>query len=168
MAKAKKDLYTNRAHGLVTMSAADTITFQQINFAVGIFQGIALKLIRVLWYPDQASFSRIDADTKYFQLGLTLRDDLTSLSATNLSVVVSKIVYGLGDSPEIVQGPLVDDFSTLPGGGLLIPANPVYLGMDSNGVGSALVVRAVLYYTFVELTDKESVELLQTILPGNV
>lgn len=169
MAKAKqKDLYVNRSFAEVTMSGVDTLTFQQINFAVGTFQGVALKLIRLMYYPTGATLDQIVASTDSLYMGVTLRNDLTDISPTNQSIIDLKAINGVGTNVEPLYVPFVTDFSTLPQGGVLIPANPLYITLLSAGFASAGIMRVVLYYTFVELTDRESVELLQTIIPGNV
>lgn len=171
MAKALKDLYVNRAYADVTMSAANTVTFEQLNFAVGVFQGVALKLIQVRYYPLKAAVQEIVAAADILHFGLTLRDDLANLDPTSLSVIdVQNLMLTEARTAEsnLVNEPLISDFSNLPGGGLLLPANPIYAAAHSAGFAAAAQVRFLLYYVFVQLTDRESIELLQTIIPGNV
>lgn len=171
MAKSKADIYANRAFAAVTMSAANTITFQQLNFAVGVFQGVALKLLRVEWHPGSSDIQEIVAAADRLTFALTLRDDLTSLDPTNQSIVCRKSIFlnrDLTAEANLFHMPIITDFTTMPEGGLLVPANPIYMAAVTAGFAGAATVRAVLYYIFVQLSDRESIELLQTIIPGNV
>ena len=175
MAKASgkvQDVYGNRAFSSVVMSAANTLTFEQIQFGVGLFQGVALILNRVEWFPDKAFLRELEAGTDDIQMALTNRDDLGSLAPTNQSVLVLKEII-----PEMVGAvvslwnyinPFISDFSGIPGGGLILPANPLYIAADSLGAAAAGTVRAVLYFTFKQLADSEYVELIQTIMPANL
>jgi hypothetical protein len=67
-----------------------------------------------------------------------------------------------------LQLPLVTDFSTLPGGGKLLPVNPLYLGMMTADAAAASQCTARMDMTFKELTDAEYLELIQSTYPANV
>lgn len=172
MAKARSiDVYANRSFAELTLSAADTITFQQIRFAVGTFQGIGLLLHRVEYHLRAADYQGIVATADRLMFGLTVRDDITTLDPTNQGIISKfEISVNRNATAEAIMHvtPIVHDFTELPEGGLLIPPNPLFLAGDSSGIGSAAVYRAVLYYTFMQLDDRQSIELLQTLLPGNV
>lgn len=162
------DLYINRTNATVVMSALNTLTFQQIRFAAGLFEGIALLLTRVLWYPTNTSLRELVASTDSLHMALTTRSDLTAIDPVNLSVLVSKNIVGLATNTEPIITPLINDFSNMPGGGMLIPANPLYLGAFTAGAAAASSVRVVLEYRWKKLSPQESIELLQTLLPGTV
>lgn len=173
MAKAGlKDLYANRAFESVTMSAANALTFSQVQFGVGLFQGVAAIIHRIEWTPTQASIAELVAGADRMRLGFTNRDDLAALTPVNQSVLAWKFVFplvvGAVVSEWLVELPLLSDFSDLPGGGLILPANPLYIGMDTEGFAAAGGVDAVIYLTFKQLQDAEYVELIQTIMPANL
>jgi len=161
------DKYLNRAYARIDMTAVDTVTFQQIRFSTGLFEGIALVLNRIKYYPLVTTLRAVAADTDYWIMALTTRDDLTSLDPNSLSVLDTVSSIGVGAGVEPVQRPIISDFTNAPGGGLLIPANPLYLAMDTAGFGAVVGgATVVLEYQFIKLSDKESLELLQTIIPG--
>lgn len=165
---AAKDLYSNRTLATIVQSALNTITFEQIRFAAGLFEGLALVLNRIHLYPTAASLRQIVAATDHLTMALVTRDDLTSLDPTNLSVLASKMITGIAAGVERYVTPLTIPFSDLPGKGLLIPANPLYMGVDSGGFTAVATVRFILEYQWKKLTPQENLELLQTLLPGTV
>lgn len=172
MPAAAVDLFPNRALQGMTMSGADTLSFEQIRFSVGLFEGIAIVVHKIAYYPQLATLILMVANTDYIIMGLTTRDDLSSILATNQNVIdtrmINPVIVGSVVGINHIETPFVSDFSTMPGGGMIIPANPLYLAMDSGGLGSAGVMRAIIYYTFKKLTDKDYLELLQTMVPANV
>lgn len=166
------DLYPNRAFETVVMSAADALTFSQVQFGVGLFQGVAAIIHRIEWFLSDNSIRELLADTDSLEVALTNRDDLTSIRPVSQNVLAYKnriaLAAGTPGNCIHITSPLVSDFSQLGGGGLIIPANPLYIGMDTEGAAAASRVDAVIYLTFKELADSEYVELIQTIMPANL
>lgn len=170
MAKSKKiiDQYSQCTYVDMDMSAANTISFQKINFAVGIFQGVALMLHRIEYHPDQPSVIELVANTDILHMAITTRNTLSTLEPADLSLINRVSLYGMGAAVEPVQVPIIQDFTGLPGGGRLCMANPLYFAMFSAGFAAAASARLVMHYTFMDLDDAQARELLQTLIPGNV
>jgi len=170
--KKLQDVYANRAFKTVVASAANVITFSQLQFGVGLFQGVAMILNRIEWSVPQATLLELVAIADTLTFAVTNRDDLTYLDATNQSVYASlnlnPIMVGAVVGIEQIKQPWISDFSGIQGGGLIIPANPIYIAVHTAGFAAAATARAVLYFTFKTLTDAEYIELLQTIMPSNI
>lgn len=166
------DQYPNRAFIYLTTSAANTLTFEQVQFGVGLFQGVALVLNRIEWCPDQGSLSELVAAADRFFVALTNRADLASLEPENQNILAYKSLramqVGAVVSLNHIELPLVSDFSSMPGGGLIMPANPLYIGLETAGFAAVANVRVVMYFTFKQLADAEYIELIQTIMPSNL
>lgn len=173
MAKSKvADLYANRAFETVVMSATDTLTFSQVQFGVGLFQGVAAIIHRIEWFFRDTTIGDLMDVADHCEVALTNRDDLTSIRPTSQNVLaymsLNVVNQGTPANAWIVKQPLISDFSALGGGGLIIPANPLYIAMESTGFTAAGIVDALIYLTFKELADAEYVELIQTIMPANL
>lgn len=167
--KGSKDTFSNIMLPMVTMSAANTLTFQQIQVSVGMFQGVALLLHRIQWYPTATTIREIVASTDSLYMALTTSNKLTALvDTTDPSIVVVSSVIGIAANVESVRLPIVADLTGLPGGGKLIPANPLFLGAVTGGFAAAAVVRAVIDFSFVSLSDSDYLELLQSLYPITV
>lgn len=166
------DLYPNRAFETVIQSAADTLTFSQIQFGVGLFQGVAAIIHRIEWFPDDTTMDLLNATNEFMEFALTNRDDLSSIRPTSQNVLAHKSIhvsgFGTPANAQILATPFISDFSKLGGGGLIIPSNPLYIGMDSTNLGAVGRLDCVVYLTFKELSDAEYVELIQTIMPANL
>jgi hypothetical protein len=167
--KGKKDQYANVAYGNIAMSAANTLTFAQILFAVGLFQGVAIILHRVLWFPGANAIRELVAATDDLQLALTTSNRLTGITAVREPAILAiKHIIGVGAGVERQELPLISDFQMLPGGGKLIPANPLYFAMTSGGFVSAQGAMVQLEFTFIELAAADYLELIQSQYPANI
>lgn len=172
MAKKRLDVYPNRLIKNVTMGAANTLTFEQIRFGVGLFSGVALIIHRVEYFPALATVRELVAVADNLQFGLSNRSDLNSLNPINLNILdhnrIVPMMVGAVVSLSLEHYPVVKDFSVLPGGGLIIPTNPLFLGIMSTGFTGAAEVDIVLYYTFKQMTDSDYLELVQGMLPADI
>lgn len=174
MAKRKQivDVYPNRIVERVTMTAANTITFQPIRFGTGLFSGVALVIHRVEYHLLLATLIEVIAGTDEVEFGLTNRDDLSALTALNLNILdVNALLGCISGTPAtfvVEVKPIQKDFSTLPGGGLIIPTTPLYLAMDSVGLAAAGIMDVIMYYTFKQMSDSDYIELVQGMLPANI
>lgn len=168
MAKVK-DQYANIGLVTTTMSAANTLTFGTIQMAAGMFQGIAMVIHRVLWWPYTATLRELVAATDSLQMAITNTNRITTIAdATDPAIVAMKRLVAIAVPVATYELPLVSDFTALPGGGKITAANPLYLGVASGGFAVAGIVAAQLEFSFVELSDADYLEVLQAQFPANV
>jgi hypothetical protein len=172
VAKAKKgrmDAFANVAFGTCTQSAANTLTFAAIQMAVGMFQGIAMLINRVKYIPTAPTLREIVAAADRLDVALTSSNRLTAITdVTDPAILDYQGIIGIGVNLEPRFIPMISDYSQMPGGGKLISSNPLYLGVSSAGFGAAGVVRVQIDFTFVELSDKDYLELIQAQFPTNI
>ena len=168
--KTAVDQFVNRALVQVTTSAADALTFTQMRFGMGIFTGTALVINRIEW-----TFLNLDemaAVTDILHMAITNRDDLAALGPDNMNVLAYKRLQGLAigtpASWHMADMPYVTDFSQLPGGGLIVPANPLFMAVGTDGFAAAATVQAIMYYLTKELVDADFIELVQSLIPVNI
>ena len=170
MAKSKvSDTYANKAYGDVVMSAANTMTFAQILFGVGLFEGKALLIHRASWYPTPTALREIVAATDTLQMALTTSNRLSAISdVSEPAIICARSIVGIAANTEPFTRPMVDDFTGLPGGGLLVPANPIYIAAHTSGAAAASEVRVEIRFSFLELSDSDYLEVLQSLFPANI
>ena len=172
MAKAKRDMFINRAMLRCTQTGTNVLTFAQLNFAVGVFQGIALVINRIEYHVSAAAFQGVVENTDNFQVALTMSNQITDITYARPEVIDSRQVFGhltgVGANLQLVDNRIKTELSSMPGGGLLVPANPIYLAMASAGLTSFKFVDVVVFFTFKELSDSDYIELMQSRVQANI
>lgn len=163
------DKFANVAFGVVTMSAANTLTFAQINMGMGIFQRTAMLLHRVLFYPTLPSVRELVAASDDLCMAIVTSNRLAAIyDVTDPAIITTRRLCGIGVATELVDLPIISDFTQLPSGGKLIAGNPIYVAAYTGGAAAASVVRCQLDFTFVELADADYLELVQAQYPANI
>jgi hypothetical protein len=106
------------------------------------------------------------AATDAINMGLASSNNLVNLIPAQVEVVdVATLMrhdMGTAASAQLILKTVTRDFSTMPGGGLLVPPKPLYLAGASVGLASAADIYFRIYFTIVKLTDAEYLELLET------
>lgn len=169
MAKTITDKFANKAFATVTMSAVDTLTFTQIQFGVGLFEGRALILHRIQWFPNGNTMREIVTAADSLHMVLTTSNRITDvIDITDPAIITKRSILGVAATVEPAQLPIVQDFTSLPSGGWLIPANPLFIGCDTGGFAGAGVIRAQLDFSFIELSPADYLEVIQALFPANI
>jgi len=169
-AKARKDLYANRAAVSVTMDDANTLTFAQLETSISMFEKLAWIIHRIEFHIAYETILLMTASGDLIRVALCGNNQVTSLYPNQNSI------YSMGellrqDSGTAANFQLHDlnfkngvgekDFSSLPGGGLIVPPQPMYLGMNSIGLASAGICRALIFFSFKALNADEYWELVE-------
>lgn len=157
------DTFVNTAFGQVTESAANTLTYSQIQTGISLFDKVAWKVERIEWY--WAGRNELDNVADYIQMALTVSNKMTGLSLDDPAVIDMFEVHcdfaGTAANVYSYELPTLRDFTNLSGGGLLMPANPVFIAAQGVSLASAQTISARIRYTMVELKDAEYIELVQ-------
>lgn len=165
MAK-EKDKFPNIIVKRATQSAANTITFEEIQVGLNLFDRAGLLITRVEYSPSEASLNEMTAEGDVIEMGLTNNDGLSSLLPSDEQVLdvasLQRRDFGTAASAQILERTLQRDFSTLPGGGILVPPKPLYIGIASTGLASAAVADFRIYFVVIRLESSEYLELLET------
>lgn len=158
-----RDKYCNKAYGAVTESAANTLTFSEIQTSINIFDKVAWVVSRIEWYLSATGMQQFDTSADYLTLALTSSNQITSLALNNPSVIdlqeISKILASsVGYS--FHTWPFPRDFSNLPGGGIIIAPRPLYVAAKGTGLAAAVTVQARIFFTQFEMSPDEYLELI--------
>ena len=163
MAKVK-DVWSNKAYGTVTESAANTLTFAEIQTNVNIFDKVAWIINRIEWYLDILSIALLTGGNDMIQMGLTASDNITGLDLNNPSVIdmeqLSIFAWAGGAGTIAFDMPLIRDFSGLPGGGLIVAPRPLYLGIEAGSLATPATAAARIYFQQKILAADEYLELV--------
>lgn len=167
MATAKKqtDLYPNIIVEKVTTSAADTLTFSEIRVGLNIFDKVGLKIQRIEYEFGSDGLTAINAAGDAIQAALVGNNNLANINPDQQEVIDEMTLYTMGflanGAADIHKNPIIHDFSTLDGGGILVNPKPLYAAVGSTALGAVATVTFRFYFTIVQLSDADYLELLQ-------
>lgn len=166
MAKASgsiRDVYSNKAFGEVVESAANTLTFKEIQTNVSIFDKAAWIIHRIEWYLDNTALGLLGASDDKIEVALTASNAITTLALSNASVI-DKFEVGIRyvSAAGFAYKALPDsrDFSALPGGGLIIAPRPLFIAVKGTSIASAVTASMRFYFTQIELAADSYLELI--------
>lgn len=155
--------YANKAYGAVTESAANTLTFSQIQTNISVMQKIAWIISRIEWYLTPAQIALLVDDADAYDLALVSSNKMASLSLSDPSVIdfiqIRKFV-STAVGWQFYVPMWSRDFSQLPGGGLLIAPNPLYVAVKGTGLATVGGVSCRVYWSQLELKPDQYLELL--------
>lgn len=171
MAKTNRpDAYTQYFGLTVVESGASTLTFQQLQTGGQLFERRAIIIHRVDYVIAKATQNLLVNLADRLEFGLSLSNLLTTIPITDPNIVdLVQIDYeGIALSTPATnwayqEAPHVRDFSMLPGGGLIVPAFPLFGFVRGTSLGSAATIALRGYFTVKELAAEEFVELVQAL-----
>jgi len=163
--KGTADFFANIAYLEVVESAANTLTFAQLQLATTLMsEKMALIIHRLEYYfVDLASFN---STGDFLQIALTVSNTITSLTDMSQPEIltfnrIARLDLGAAATGRLIMQPYEKDFTSLPGGGILVPADRMYLGIQGSGMAAACTARMRLYYTVKALTKEDFWDLIE-------
>jgi len=163
MAMQSKDKFANKFYGSCVESAANTLTFNEIQTNVDVFSKQAWLLHRLEWYLSGTQVDKILQAADWISAALTSSDKLSTLDLSSPGVVdlMELGIHSLtAVGYQFTQKPFIRDFSNLPGGGLIIAPRPLYVAVKGESLASAVTVAVRGYFTTMTLTADEYLELV--------
>lgn len=165
MAKTQ-DKYANMLVKQMTMSAANTLTFDEIDIGLSLFDKVGLKVQRLEYHWGNAALEEMTAANDAVQAGLFTSNAPATMDPGDVSTIhmakIKRLDQGTAAASRILELPFVFNFAELDGGGLLITPKPLYIGMFTTGLASAGTITLRVFFTVVKLTPPEYFELLET------
>lgn len=163
--RGPKDMYANIIFQTVTQASANDLVFAEIDVGLNLFDKVGLLINRVE-YDLTGLVNEMQATTDAAQMGLTASNQITSLDFSERAVIdyleLDNSIHGTAANLQTFIFPFIRDFSTMPGGGILVSPKPLYLALDSTGFASAQNVTARIYFTILKLSDADYFELLES------
>ena len=161
------DKYAQFFYMSVTMSAANTLTFAKLGVGVSLFDYAAFLLERIEYQPTRAAVQEIQAQTDEMVIAITGSDGIASLEGDKPEVydklTMSGHLIGAAANLDTNILPIVHHFTSLPGGGLLVPAQDLFIAMQTTGFANAQGSECRVYYTVIELQATDFLELVQRL-----
>jgi len=164
---AKTDQYSQIGYISVTQSAANTLTFNGISIMTSFLSNSAMILHEVLYQVGPNDVALMTATQDAIYVGVTGADNITTVLLNDPEVYDMRYIHrhdmGAAASGALITGPIITDFTDMPGGGVLVPADRIYGFVDSTGLASAITVEMRFRFTILELSAQEYLELAQAL-----
>jgi hypothetical protein len=159
------DKFANIAFLSVTESAANTLTFKALAMANNLLSEKAAIIIhRAEWQTNARGYMNSTGD--YHEIVLALSDRITAIYDLSQPEIlmynsISRLDLGVAASGLILDGLFARDFTSLPGGGVIVPADRLYIGAQGTGLSAASVTTMRIYYTVLALDVSDYWELIE-------
>jgi hypothetical protein len=162
-----KDTYANMAVITVTEPAANTLTFSKLETGINLGSNIAWLINRIEYFLPPIDYSVFNTVLDAFDCGLAQSNKFSTINVNDASIIDIVHLRKNGgtatvDGVVFQMLPLVKDFSTLPGGGLIVVPNPIYGFSVGCGLAAATTTKLKVYYTQMEIKDADFYELFQS------
>lgn len=157
--------YTTQAILSVTESAANTLTFDKLETGLSVYDKIGWIIARVEWKLSSGTYALFNGTGDTLTMALSMSNNLTSLAQTDPALITQRnfvrLDFGTAANASIFENIYVDDFSGLPGGGLLILPNPLYIALLGSGLTAAANVTARIFFQPITMTGDDFTNLVQ-------
>lgn len=165
MAAIKKDSFANVAAIAVSESAANTQTSAKFAFPFSIMDKMGIIISRVEYWLE--GMSRLNSGDDRTIVGLSTAAAVTNLNNQSDPQIIDsvrfcRLDFGAAASGLFLEQPLIKDFSSLPGGGILCAPSPLYAIIQSVGASDYLSVWVKMFYTYMELKAEEYWQLVES------
>lgn len=163
--KTIKDTQANIAAVRVVESAANTLTLLRFNFPFSVLDKVALIISRIEYWPESLDQLNSATDTQTVALAAaTSLVDITNQADPTIvdSVRIARHDLGAAASGFFMASPIIKDFSTLPGAGLMVAPSPLSAAIKGTGAGGAMQCWVKLFYTYKSLSTDEYWELVES------
>lgn len=160
----EKDLFVNQAYLEVVESGANTLTFNKLETGVSIHEKVGWVISRID-YDMAVAIANFGAEGDEVRFGLCTSDAISVASLAQSAVIdfnkLTRHDIGTAASGFLTKQPFQKDFSNLPGGGILVPPNPLFAWVQGAALTSAMTVRARMFYTVKVLKLEDFWELVE-------
>lgn len=157
------DKYANMLYADVAESAINTLTFEAINVGLSMFDKVGILIHRLEWYQFD---TRVIDDTDALAFGLCSSDGFSTVNSSQREIIIyhqyKARYFGAAANSVMLFEPLIDDLTTLPGGGLLTTPKPLHIFVKGTNVAAVGAVSLRMFFTIISMKPEEYFELLET------
>jgi hypothetical protein len=163
--KSVLDVYANMAIATVTESAANTLTYKKIETGISFDRQVAWVINRLEYSMGSLLAANFNGDGDALEMGLAISNSWATITLSELAIIdyasIQRADFGAAASMVHIRQPFQKDFSSLPGGGLIIAPSPLYFWAKGTGLVAATNDAVRIYYTLLELDGAAALELFQ-------
>lgn len=162
--------YAMRAYEAeIQQNVANTAGYHSIDTGYRLSAGNGLLIHLIFFHVGVAILQDLVVAGDELQVGLFSGTDSTDFNTTNAQKYVSKELVTAEAAPlGRWEMPLTIDLSMLPGGGIIVPPQPLYAGLQTFGAAAAYTIAFEMWYTPVSIPKPETLEMVLPFIPQDV
>lgn len=162
-----KDEYDQFLYMQVAQSANNTLTFGQLALGTSLFEYAGLIISRIEYNVAIGHWALILGVDDYIQIALCGSNSIASLALDQAEVYdmleLRASLSGTPASGVIKEVPIIHNFENMNGGGLLVPAQNMYIGVDSASIAADCLGSMRVWFRIKKLAAADYIELVQRL-----
>lgn len=166
-AGGKKDQFAQIGYLSVTETAANTLTFANLSVFSNVLSNQAIILHKIMYYLPVASLQELAAASDRLRFGIAGSDSMTTPTIDDAEVYdyqeICWLTFGTAGNAVIQEMVVEQDYNNMPGGGLLVPADRIFLFAMGQSLSSATTVQVRFFFTLKSLSPQDYLELAQSM-----
>jgi len=163
-----KDVYANRFNVHLSETIAGTARFVEVPTYANAFSKEAFVIHKLEYAFSQTDLDSLVANQDGLVACLSTANHMSSIAIGAAfpepgiidMVQIMANLRGAAATLFLRDAVVTHDLSTLPGGGIIVPARPLFVGVQGIGLGAAVTVDVRGWFTKVDLKDQEFIELV--------
>lgn len=143
----------------ITEAVAGTLIQEKIESGMSMYDRVGWVLNRIEWMVPIATLNLLLDQNDAISFGIATSGTLGSLSDTDPNIINRNRIgvsdFGTPANAVKEEMPIINDFSTMPGGGILVLPNPLYVFLQSVSIASAATVNMRAWFISVNLNEDD-------------
>jgi hypothetical protein len=158
----KQDIFANIAHIQCLESAANTLTYRKLETGISLFEKVAWVIHRLEYFLTAVETAAVGDGITCALCTSDNPSDILPDEASQVDIITHyRQDWGTAASGWWRREPVMKDFVSLPGGGLIVPPNPIYLAVLGLSQTNPQTVDIRIFYTAKVLKPEEYWELVE-------
>lgn len=162
-----KDKYAQIGYLTVTETAAATLTFAGLSVFSNVLSNKGMVIHRAEYSLPRQDWSKLNASNEQVIFGLSGSEKITTTIMSNPEIYdyndTIQVHMGTAGTGVYIDQPKVKDYTSLPGGGLLVPADRLFAYIAGVSTTDPLTVTCRFWFTIIELGPQDYLELAQAM-----
>jgi len=159
-----EDRFANVFTAEVIQSAANVLTFAELNFGITLRDRTAIVIDQLYWFPAVGTIFLMTDEADDITMALCVSDQITDINDMGdrrILAAQSILATGFGTpaSAALYILPLKDNFAPP----LIVLPNRIFIAVNSTGLATAATVRLRMHFRTVSITqDQQLIEVLES------
>lgn len=159
------DEYTSQFIISPSEAVAGTLVYEKLETGISVYDKVGWVLSRVEYRLPANVRAMFNGTGDYMIFGLSMSNQNASIADDDPAIITKRMIqrtdFGTAATGSIESNHWIDDYSTLPGGGILILPNPLYGYVQGSGLSSTAAIFCRGFVKAIPMSDQDYFNLVQ-------